>query len=58
MLGRRAERAAANSIDGMYEIGKHYTDMSNISHKVSKIMSDVAVFVCYAFADCIVVKSK
>ena len=44
----------SESIDGMYEIGKYYTDMNNINHKVSKIMSDVGVFVCYAFADCIV----
>jgi hypothetical protein len=41
-------------IDGMYEIGKEYKDMDNIHHRVSKIMNDVSVFVCYAFADCIV----
>ena len=44
----------AESIDGMYELGKSYQDMNNIHHKVSKIMCDVSVFVSYAFADCIV----
>lgn len=44
----------SESIDGMYEIEKEYKDMDNIHHKVSKIMNDVSVFVCYAFADCIV----
>lgn len=44
----------STSIDGMYEIGKDYKNMSNLHHKVSKIMSDASVFVAYAFADCIV----
>ena len=44
----------SESIDGMHELGKSYRDMDNIHHKVSKIMCDVSVFVCYAFADCIV----
>ena len=44
----------SESIDGMYELGKSYRDMDNFHHKVSKIMCDVSVFVCYAFADCIV----
>ena len=41
------------SIDGIYKIGKDYKDMSNIHHKVSKIMCDACVFVAYSFADCI-----
>ena len=44
----------SKSIDGMHELGKSYQDMNNIHHKVSKIICDVSVFVCYAFADCIV----
>lgn len=44
----------SESIDGMYELGKSYQDMNNIHHKVSKVMCNVSVFVCYAFADCIV----
>ena len=43
----------STSIDGMYEIGKDYKNMSNLHHKVSKIMSDASVFVAYAFADCV-----
>ncbi len=43
----------SESIDGIYEIGTHYTDANNIYHKVSKIMSDVSVFISYAFADCV-----
>ena len=44
----------AESIDGMYVLGRSYQDVNNIHHKVSKIMCDVSVFVSYAFADCIV----
>ena len=44
----------SESIDGMYELGKGYHDMNNLHHKVTKIMCDVSVFVCYAFADCVV----
>jgi hypothetical protein len=44
----------SESIDGMYETGKYFNDSNNVHHKVSKIMCDISVFICYAYADCVV----
>jgi hypothetical protein len=44
----------SESIDGMYELGEEFCDLNNIHHWVTKVITDVSVFISYAFADCIV----